>query len=284
MRRVITGVALAALTFAMLVPGSPAHAATTGPTLAVDTPGLLEDQQPVTMTGAGLTPGETPEPHGVPARRANLCTYCSTVSGTVDPSRTTSRSPRPPIATSTTTWTSSLASTARTDDCGFALVAKRRLRGRLPGGGRDDRRVVRGDSRGRGHGRRSKRPAPLPAVVSTRRHRARVHARGAPSARVVASLPPTLPDDDEIRATSQDSATADARGDVAVPIELRARHVPRYRRRLRRCRSGVCSVRLDGPEYRRRPAVAGVRSPPAPTTGADDHGDHRNRCATSRRR
>src|SRR5204862_544008 len=127
-----------------------------------DTPGPLEDLQPVTMTGAGLTPGETLWFMEC-QRWANLCTYWSGVSGTVDASgglTITATVHRfihdymyipPPID-------------CAYDDCGFALVRQ--------GDYADGYRVVaktigrfaRTDSASRSA--TIEAPAPLPAVVS----------------------------------------------------------------------------------------------------------------------
>jgi hypothetical protein len=249
---------------AMLVPGSPARAAAATPTLVVDNPGALEDQRPITVTGAGLTPGETLYFMECQSN-GGLCTYASGPPGTVDH-----------------TGHLTLTATAQRyihdymfippnvdcayQECGIALVRR--------GDFEDGYQVV---AETVGHFDRTQSPslsvaveapAPLPAVLSTR-----LIGRGfTPGSQVLASRCTSFPLSRFGHAVEhcdrQQSATADAAGNVAVPIELRRITVgtdidcadPEWQ----------CTVRLDGPGYT---TVARTRlvfdpasfPPPAPT-------------------
>jgi Calx-beta domain/Neocarzinostatin family len=242
MRRIVTGISLAALTLALVAPGSLAHAATATPTLTIDTPTPLEDLASVTVTGAGLTPGETLafmecQHYG------DLCTYRSGVSGTVDGSGRLTLTATAHRYIHDYMYVEPVIDCAY-EDCGFALV-------RL--GDYEDGYLVIAETVGHFAATTPAAPtvrveaaAPLPAAVSTRL----LGSGFVPGSTVLSSRCLVSPPDSAGRVGEDcqrsESAIADASGDVAIPIELRRLSVDR-----RDCTDPVwrCSVRLDGPAY-----------------------------------
>jgi hypothetical protein len=262
MRRKSIGVALALVTLLALLPGSPAHAAApSGPTLAIDTPGALTDLQAVTMTGRGLTPGDTLffmecQQYG------NLCTYWTDVSGVVNDAGTLTLT-----ATAHRYVDDYMDRLPRDDcayvDCGFAFVRR---------GDYEDGYLVVAETIGHFARTQPATPtasieahSPLPAVVST-------HAVGhgfAPGSRVLPSRC-FVPRPGNESCDKQTVATTDAHGDVSVPIELRRIGVGYLAGVDCADPALLCSVRLESFDYgatARVPLVYDPTSfpPPAPT-------------------